>query len=490
MVTRFPINEPGLVLLAVSAATLAGLVSAGVPAAQWLVAFAIGLTVLTVMLRSVKLSLALLVFAVFINLSDVLIEFHGLPSVGKAYLPFMILLLGLEWLRAKHRPQLPGMGLLVLLVYCVALALSFYYAQDDNRVADGFADTIKNIALGLGLAALVWRPAHLRFALWGIIGGALFLGTLTAVKLASGNVAAEFGGFARSGVKFIAQDENIFRMSGPLQDPNFFGQLMLIAVPIAFERMITEQSRVLKLIAALTLLLSLATIVLTFSRGAFASLVVLTGLALLFSRSRRKWIIAASVAVVISLPLIPSGFIDRFTTSFPVVAHDNADESVKGRTGEMLVAWKMFVDHPVLGVGFQNYPKYFQRYTIEFDQMPRGDARPAHSLYLEVAAERGMVGIFSLAWLLIYLGKISLDGCRTLAGAGRQAEASMIIGLSLGCIGYLLAAVFLHDAYPRYFWLLCGLILAIPGVVKAALADPVRDTYSDSGQPIIDRCNE
>ncbi|NNF60397.1 MAG: hypothetical protein HKN06_03595 [Gammaproteobacteria bacterium] len=477
MVRNFTINELALGFLAVSAATLAGLAAAGVPAAQTVALLfgALGIFALTVW--RTEIGLALLIFAIYVNLSAVLIEYHGVASVAKGYLPYIVVLLFADWVRSGHRPYLPGKAMLVLTVYLIALTLSFYYAQDSNRVSDGLTELLKSLALALGIAMLIWRPDRLRIALWSILGGAIFLGGLSTVKFLSGNFTPEYGGFAQSSISFMLGEQKIFRMSGPLYDPNYFGQLLLIAMPIAVERMINEKFIGLQIAAGAALLLGLASVILTFSRGAFVAVLVVAGIAILASRSRRRLMALSALAVLVSLPLLPTGYLDRFASALPALSQERADVSVRGRASEMLVAWEMFRDHPLLGVGYQNYPEYFQRYTIEFDQMPRGQARPAHSLYLEIAAERGLLGLCTFAALLLYFGRVVVEALRHPDRVGGEDAADMVAGLAMGFIAYLVAAVFLHDAYPRYFWLMTGLILAVSGMLSqqagqaAALAD-------------------
>src|SRR5439155_1514577 len=71
------------------------------------------------------------------------------------------------------------------------------------------------------------------------------------------------------------------------------------------------------------------------------------------------------------------------------------DGAIRGRMTEMMAALFVFLDHPVIGVGPGQYmPVYSQAYmnvpgalrhiTVE---------RRAHSMYFELAAENGMVGL-------------------------------------------------------------------------------------------------
>ena len=79
------------ILLAVGAGIVAGLIAAGATLPLMLLV-ALGAFYL-VSLRT-ELGPAVLVFMIYINFSDVLIKYHGFPSVAKFYIPLMVLLLG------------------------------------------------------------------------------------------------------------------------------------------------------------------------------------------------------------------------------------------------------------------------------------------------------------------------------------------------------------------------------------------------------------
>lgn len=101
--------------------------------------------------------------------------------------------------------------------------------------------------------------------------------------------------------------------------------------------------------------------------------------------------------------------------------------------------------------------------------MARGSDRQAHSLYLEVLAERGLIGSAIFAGLLIFALASTAHAARALANAGLRSEAFLARAYGTGLIGFLTASVFLHDGYPRYFWLALALALALPQAAAALL---------------------
>jgi putative inorganic carbon (HCO3(-)) transporter len=53
--------------------------------------------------------------------------------------------------------------------------------------------------------------------------------------------------------------------------------------------------------------------------------------------------------------------------------------------------------------------------------------------------------------------------------AGKVQAAGMASAVFLSLVGYLSASMFVHGAYPRFFWLLTGIAFSIPNLCKFEL---------------------
>ena len=130
----------------------------------------------------------------------------------------------------------------------------------------------------------------------------------------------------------------------------------------------------------------------------------------------------------------------------------------------------MFLEHPVIGVGIGNYNTNYLQYSRELGMDPRNQTRSAHSLYLELLAERGLVGFLTFAFI-VYLAYRSLFSAKKeLSSHGLHELAALYGALGIGLAAYFVAALFLHDAYIRYFWILIGLVWSAPAVTNYALS--------------------
>jgi len=178
---------------------------------------------------------------------------------------------------------------------------------------------------------------------------------------------------------------------------------------------------------------------------------------------------------VMLLRFIPAEYSDRLLTLSGLFGGSNQQSveeevSFRGRASEMTAAWMMFADHPVFGVGVSNYPVYYQKYSRRIGLDPRAEARQAHNLYLEIAAETGLAGIFVFGLILWNIPISISSSWKQLKSSGEKEYANLVFSIGIGMVGYFSAAFFIHGAYPRYLWLLTGLALAIPQVTDAILA--------------------
>src|SRR5690242_5697968 len=136
---------------------------------------------------------------------------------------------------------------------------------------------------------------------------------------------------------------------------------------------------------------SIVAILFTYSRGAFIGLlVVLTGLVW---RSPWRWRFAAA-AVIFSLVVVavmPARLWDRLSSIGEQQSAETRDISVAGRIEAWTTATQIAIRHPFFGEGFRALwqPDLWTRfYGYDFTA-----ARDAHSLYFEVMAEHGFLGL-------------------------------------------------------------------------------------------------
>ena len=448
----------------------AGALVVGIPNAMTLFVIVVGLFALLASVARVEWGLLVLVFITYTRFSDIAIAFHGAPSTAKSFIALLILAIFFRWVVYGERPQGWQRPVTFLAAFGLIIFASLLYAANPERTQSAVEDFIKNAAIVIIIAILLQRKQTFYYVIWTLLGAGMFMGSLSVFQYFTSTFDVSYGGFAQSPMLHIIGERSGPRVAGPIGDPNFYAQIMLVMVPLALDRLWSEKKRLMKLIALWALVVCSLTIVLTFSRGAFLAM-ALSIIALFIFRPPPATVILISLALLLLvLPFIPSEYVSRmltitdlFTDSGPTHSHD---ASFRGRTSELMVGWLMFVDHPILGVGLDNYPAHYQEYSRRVGLDPRLEERAAHNLYIEYAAELGLLGLAAFGLILWGAFNSISRAYRSFKIDGMKTEADMVISFGVSLSGYLMAAMFISDAFPRFMWLLIGISLSLLNVAK------------------------
>jgi O-antigen ligase len=136
---------------------------------------------------------------------------------------------------------------------------------------------------------------------------------------------------------------------------------------------------------------------------------------------------------------------------------ENADGSIQGRATEMLVAILIFRDHPIIGVGPGMYRYEIKTYSELIGYKNIAGEREAHSLYLGIAAEAGILGFFTMMGIFLYtLYRLAIARTYWLKRNQKDIE-SLCTGFFLAIVSYMATGIFLHINYIRYLWLIMAL---------------------------------
>ena len=393
-----------------------------------------------------------------------------------------------------------GRLLFLMGVFLVCLLLSSFFAEDHDLAAQRI---LTYLFEGLLLYFLVFNVIRdlrtLKRVMWVLVLGAAFLGSLSLYQEVTGAYDQQFGGLAQRNLSSEDDAEEMGdsggrakplvvladRAGGPLNAPNRHAQNALMVLPFAIFLLWYEKSRLRRLVAVGSALLILTAVILSYSRGAFVTLAVLLLLVALVQR-RRRWpvLVGGALLLVLAVAIAP-GYRERITTLlgvqglFSAQASAQPDHVTRGRTTEMLAALYVFLDHPILGVGPGQYaPFYSMSYhmnpEIALRYLPK--SRRAHSLYAELAAETGILGLTVflsiVGWLLYRLWQ-----ARRKWAFVRPDLANLATTFVFSIAAYLGTAMFLHLSYERYYWLLLAVASAALQIGSAEYRSMRRHPY-------------
>lgn len=426
------------------------------------------------------IALGLTVAAVVTRVSSILEETTSIPSfIVPLCLAFTVATLGSRLVEGRHPLELFGRAtVLVMLFVALMLAIrlpGLVLADDPATVMEGIVVLAKDCLVAVGVVYAAERTGALLGAVRGIVvaGGGLAL--LTVHKALTGNIGDDYLGFSRATDALVSATENGTRYTGPFDDPNFYAQTLTVVVALAAVRFWHTGSTVERLAMAGVLAPTLLALTYTLSRGGMvASVVVIVGS--IVRRFGRRGLVAVAIGGLVMLPLLPSTITERVLSlaeaPAALIGSEAVDPSIQGRTSETLVGVDIFLDHPLVGVGLGNYELNYLDYSTELGLDPRRTERAAHNLFLEVAAELGIVGL--TGFVVIVGAAVLVPGAvgTRLRGIGDHDRAATAHALQLAMVGYLITALFLHDAFPRIFVILVALALSSVMLESQSLLRP------------------
>ena len=453
------------ILLALGFGAASGFVVVELQQHAYILIALVGLMAFLLAVLSVEFGLVMLVFLAYTRFSDIAVHNHGAPSVAKLFIVLLIVAIMLRWAIYHERPDGWQKPSLLIAAYGLVGFGSLIYAPETSRVIDQLIIYAKDAVIAIVVVVLLTNKPAFKRTIWTLLLIGIFLGSLSVWQYLTKTYQNDYWGFATANIQNILGESNDYRIAGPIGDPNYYAQIMAVLVPIALERVLHEKNRWLRLLAVWALGVTTFSVVLTYSRGGFLAMAVAI-LALVFFYRPRVYHIPVVIFAFLGFTLIaPPNYIDRifslqefFSTPGNLRTQDMA---LRGRASENLAAYEMMASNPLFGIGLNNYDYLFNQYSKQAGLAVVSTERAAHNLYLEVAAETGIVGIITFVTIILVAMSTILRARKRFMRAGEKDMAGLITGFGAGFLAYMVASIFIHAAYPRYFYLLIGIALAL-----------------------------
>lgn len=428
----------------------------------------IGIAVIITLIKWPRVGVYGLIAIIVSNISEIGVRFHHWPSLLQVLTPVMMLVV-------LHRSFIAKQAKLVwdTLLFWLALYVTFLYFSSvwaaNPLLADAVAfEQLKCLFFTVVIINCVHSEESLRGVAWVLVLTGAFLGTITVVQVVTHAYSFNFGGFGRVKHAHIVGSMHHARMSGPLSDPNYYAQILIMLLPVAIYRLWDEISVRKKFFAAYATAVMLTALVFTYSRGGALALGLIL-FCIFIHKKRVRYLLVGLLIGIMLLLFAPDEFKGRLNTIEQLFPNEeeltvHIDSSFQERILYMKTAGVMFNDHPLLGVGAGNYTEHYREYSNrvgssvssyeDFDK-----PRFPHSLYLQVAAETGIVGFFIFLIILSVSFFRLLSSYRLFHEKDDTMSADIVASFSVGFVGYLTTSIILHGDYIRYLWLLFALAI-------------------------------
>ena len=442
------------------------------------VAGALGIGVTMGILARPHLGMYILTIFIYTNLSTVLNEAFGVPSLNKILVALIFVAVLGTRVVIQRKPLLFRGSEGAILFYIAVTSVSTVLSSGLNAdTFDSIVDVFKDFIIIFIIVQLSTEEGAWKNTQWILIACAVGLSLLTWYQFLTDNYAQDFFGLATSRTDSV-QDEyssyvDFFRVGGPVGDPNYYAQMLVMVMPLAIYRFITDPSRFRRSIAMLALVIIGGAIIFTYSRATLLVLIFTIGL-ILFERrvDFYKVVIGASIVLALVYPILPTSFKARMLTivGLDATSAEQDDVSAQGRLSEALVAMQMFTEYPILGIGYTQYEPNYQSYSAYIGLDTRLEERQAHNLYLEIAAETGIVGIGAFVIMLFFIYRSAMESRRALREIHREDLIPWAAAFQFALLAYLLNSFFLHDDYARYLRLAIAFVVSSTAMTSALRA--------------------
>ena len=424
-------------------------------------------------------------FLLYSNLLVALARRTPLPTAVAVLVPGLLMFAVLHRVMVCRERIVVDRTLLMMLGFLAVLLISAFAARGlEQAVTRISVFVVEGLLIYFLTRNAIGSMSELRWAAVGVVAAAALVSALALVQAGTGNYEQDFLGLAERNLERVdeagrsgtgAQLRLEDRAYGPVGEPNRFAQILMMALPVALVVAQTARSRMGALMGYGSVLAVLGGVLVTYSRGAFLTLAALVVLMVPMRLLSARKLVALIAAGVILAPIVAPTYTQRMLSIGGVAeifgsSAAEADGATEGRVTEMLAALAAYTDHPVLGVGPGQYMPY---YSVYYQSLPDisireiAEPRRAHSLYLELGAESGTLGLVAFLAIPLLLLR-DLRALRITLAKRRPDLARVAASFSLVLLAYLGTGVFLHLAFERYYWFMVGMTAAAAGVLHGA----------------------
>jgi O-antigen ligase len=277
-------------------------------------------------------------------------------------------------------------------------------------------------------------------AITGVLGAGLLLSLMAVVPILQGTVS-------------ISDQNRLTAIN--VVDPNLFAGYLVILIPLALAAGLAMRWSWAPVAAGVALLILGAAVLATLSRGGWLGFVVGVVTMAVLLPGRRRVILGIAGAVV--LILLIGGLAGPVAARLGNGAGASPIQTLVDRVPIWSAAITLWLQHPVFGIGLDN----FNNYILTLN--PDLDVNQAHDLFLNVLVERGILGLITFGFFLFMVFR-ALG--RSLQLATASSQRILAAGIAAGFLAFLADSLF-DVAYYDYkvlllFWLLAGVAASLP----------------------------
>lgn len=268
---------------------------------------------------------------------------------------------------------------------------------------------------------------------------------------------------------------------GPYVNRNHFAGFVELALPVSLAPLLAGRVRRERLVlVGILTVIPLSALILASSRGGLISLgaeLVLLVIVLVWQRTGRRHLLAGGAVLALAFLTVSWIGVNQVLARF---SNMQSLEVTEGKRAAMRHgAWRIFLDHPLLGTGLGTLQQVYPPYETLYDGKI---VNHAHNDYLETLAETGVLGGICCAWFLALLFATALKLLQS--GDPSLASTLKLCGVT-ACWGLLVHSLVdfnLHIPSNLLLFLLMALLATteiLPGLPQRGKARRARAEHEE-----------
>lgn len=331
----------------------------------------------------------------------------------------------------------------MVLLFGLAGLLSIPFAIDSTEAWNTFFDfLIKTILIFIVLVNVVRTETRMKLLIYLALAVSIYL---------CFHVIADY----RAGVFTLGLEEtNTQRIGGAIKglfdNSNDLALHLVTMIPLAFVLGLENKNPLRRIIFWGTTLLMISAVIITFSRGGFIALIVMSLVLVrkLARRNKSMALAALVLGVVFFLAVAPGAYAGRLATIF-----DSASD-LTGSSSQRTVVLKRSIwvalRYPLFGVGLGCFHHKSEQEL------------GTHNAYTQVASECGIAAmVFYIIFIVHPLRKLRMIERELFDRNENSRYFYFAIGIQASLIGYMVASFFAAVAYQWYIYYLVAYAICL-----------------------------
>lgn len=343
-----------------------------------------------------------------------------------------------------------------IVAYTVTVVASLFVATDLQLSLFKVALMVEMLLLYFYVAANITSRANVVYILRLILAGGIAEAAYMLTLAASGHelvIVRELG--FKSVIYLPTLPGEVMRYGGTVGSPNSAAAYLAMVITLALTARLLNPALGLRRLTVPLLILAIAALVLTLSRGGWIEVTLSAAIVLgaLWVRTgvtaKRALVFGAAASIVAACLYLPNPVSKRLT------GNDNG--SAYSRVPLMHLADHIIAAHPVLGVGANNFAAVMQAY--EGSEFRHAWIYTVHNQFLLVWSETGVVGLLAYLWIFWNLIRSGWRLWKTRDALFAPLGLGIVATLC-GLLSHMCVEDFSSRSLIQFIWVLAALVAA------------------------------